>query len=207
MKRPFPHPKTVDPEALQREANACHKRYRFTMILTFLFCALMFVEIGITVLLTGARDIPEFTSRDYIIFYLFIATELITVVVTFTFAIVCGRSYRAEIWTYKLIALCHCYKALFQALPEGEVRVFSALGDGHPIRGVTFWEDGSYAFSLQHFLCHTPILPPHTTVPYSADCYPCFFTPYDRKNGFSTMEEAAHALTESCVLPLEEEFP
>ncbi|MBQ7364246.1 MAG: hypothetical protein IJW46_01465, partial [Clostridia bacterium] len=190
--KPLPHPKTLDPEALLCEREKKWREYRFLMVFTFIFVGLMFIEILVTVLLTDARDIPEFTARDFVIFYIFIAVESITLITTFADAILCRLAYNASMRAGELLALRQCYDARFSLLPKGKVRVFSAFGAGYLIRGVVHEENGGYAYMLQHYLAIDPR--------YAS------FTTYDRADGFATMEEATRALLRNCSLPLEEEF-
>ena len=60
-----------------------HKKYLF---LTILCCLLLFVWIAATVLLTGGREISDFTARDGVVFGIFCVTELATLFLTFLFA-------------------------------------------------------------------------------------------------------------------------
>lgn len=64
------------------------KKYIATV---FVCLGLMFVWIFVTVFLTGAREMSEFSNDDFRIFGVFIAVEIITCIIMFVFAVKAGK--------------------------------------------------------------------------------------------------------------------
>ncbi len=65
------------------------KKYWINLSFTILFAILTFVAIFITVHLTGSRDPQDFTNQDFIIFGIFILSEIIIFALEFFFAFRC----------------------------------------------------------------------------------------------------------------------
>lgn len=66
---------------------------------TVISIALMFAWIFLTVLLTGGREIEDFTALDTYIFTGFIITEIITMICCFYFAFMLGRAKRQNVFS------------------------------------------------------------------------------------------------------------
>jgi len=66
------------------------------LTLTVVFAALIFVWIGLAVLLTGGRDVGEFTAQDSLVMTGFLFAEVLTVVLTFIFALRAGKANRGN---------------------------------------------------------------------------------------------------------------
>lgn len=67
------------------------------LIPTIILIVLMFIWIGVAVLLTGGRDVGEFTATDKKIMMAFLIVEIVTIVLVFVFAYLTGRANRDHI--------------------------------------------------------------------------------------------------------------
>ncbi len=79
-------PKVVTEELIS-DIEKRHKSRKKTVFLVFLMLGLSFVWIFATIFLTGARDIPEFSKTDWIIFSVMWVLEIPTIVAMFVFAL------------------------------------------------------------------------------------------------------------------------
>lgn len=76
---------------LYDEVHSIKKQRTKWLWFTCFFCLMMLLVIVLTVLLTGGKDLSEFSRNDWIVFLIFAIFELLDVVVTFFFANKCGK--------------------------------------------------------------------------------------------------------------------
>jgi len=79
------------PEALGRRLNALQAVRKRELHWVLGGCTLLFVNIGITVLLTGGRELRDFGKMDWIIFASMGVIEMLTLIGVFYIAQRCGR--------------------------------------------------------------------------------------------------------------------
>ena len=85
-------PYQIPPQVLAKTEKTRHsKPYWKNLIATLVTMFLGFASIGLTIALTGARDIREFTTQDNIVFCCFIISELLFWGLCFFFANRCGK--------------------------------------------------------------------------------------------------------------------
>lgn len=114
---------TEAPGILIERLNGLRSAGKRELLYVILGVALMFVNIFITVFLTGGRDMHEFTRTDRIMFFLMGAVELVTTIATFYFA---GRAGRYSIPMEKLQYEIQRSIVETEQLPSGNIiRVFS----------------------------------------------------------------------------------
>ncbi len=115
---------------------------------------LSFVWIFITIALTGARDLPEFHTLDWVFFSIMCALEVPTIIAMFVFAIKSGkRSFPLEKQTYEL------KRSILESTPllSGPGRVISVLTDFDCSQRITVYgdcvdhEDDSTCYSIEVF--------------------------------------------------------
>lgn len=82
---------TESPEIIQKELNRLQNIRRKEILWTAGATALMFANIFIAVLLTGARDLYEFSKLDWFLLSIMGLVELLTVMAVFYMAIRCGK--------------------------------------------------------------------------------------------------------------------
>ncbi len=82
---------TEQPEKLIEKMNNLKSAKKKGLIYVCIGVALMFINIFITVLLTGERELYEFTSTDWVIFTIMGAIEVATFIATFFFAQKTGK--------------------------------------------------------------------------------------------------------------------
>lgn len=82
---------TQQPEELIKKQNDLKVARKKAMIYAFVGAALLFAILFVTVLLTGQREMYEFTLMDWIIFALMCVAETATTVAMFYFAIKLGK--------------------------------------------------------------------------------------------------------------------
>lgn len=80
------------PEVLIEKLNALSSAKKKKLIYVCVGLALMFINIFITVFLTGEREMYEFTKRDWTVFAAMGVIEVITVITTFFFAAKAGKN-------------------------------------------------------------------------------------------------------------------
>ena len=79
------------PNALKGELERIHERRRREILMVVAGCGMMFVNIFLTVWMTGGRELSVFTRQDWILFGIMATIEMGTVVGTFVFACQSGR--------------------------------------------------------------------------------------------------------------------
>ena len=84
--------KTETPDQLIEELEACKSSRKKELIALCSGIGLMFVFILITVLLTGARDLKDFSRADWFIFSCFCVVEVITIILVFCLASRAGKN-------------------------------------------------------------------------------------------------------------------
>ena len=77
---------TEPPKALMEKLNALKSAMKEYLIYSCVGMVLMFLNILIAVLLTGAKDLYQFSQRDWIIFAVMGGVEIITIIATFYFS-------------------------------------------------------------------------------------------------------------------------
>ncbi len=82
---------TEQPEVLMEKLNTLKSAKKKGLIYVCCGLALMFINIFITVFLTGEREMHEFSKIDWIIFAVMCVVEFATVVITFYFANKTGK--------------------------------------------------------------------------------------------------------------------
>lgn len=82
---------TEQPEKLIKKINNLKSAKKKGLIYVCIGVALMFINIFITVFLTGERELYEFTGTDWVIFTIMGAIEVATFIVTFFFAQKTGK--------------------------------------------------------------------------------------------------------------------
>jgi len=83
-------PCDVRQELIETIKKRTRERKKNTL-LTFCALGLAFVWVFITIFLTGARDLPDFSNTDWVIFSIMWVLEVPTVIATFVFAIRSGK--------------------------------------------------------------------------------------------------------------------
>lgn len=83
---------TEQPETLNEKLNNLKANKKNGLIYVCSGVALMFVIIFVTVLLTGEREMHEFSNIDWTIFTIMVAAEIATTVATFYFAQKTGKN-------------------------------------------------------------------------------------------------------------------
>ncbi len=83
---------TEQPETLKEKLNKLKATKKNGLIYVCSGVAFMFIIIFITVFLTGAREMHEFTNIDWTIFSIMCAIEIATVIATFYFAQKAGKN-------------------------------------------------------------------------------------------------------------------
>ena len=86
IRRNMPFDVDKQPEVLIDELNILKSSKKKGLIYVFSGLALMFINIFITVFLTGEREIHEFSQTDLSVFAIMSAIEIATVIATFYFA-------------------------------------------------------------------------------------------------------------------------
>ena len=86
IQKNMPFDVTEQPETLIEELNNLKSVNKKCLIYVYSGLVLMFANIFITVFLTGAREIREFSKTDWIIFAIMGVIEIATVIATFYFA-------------------------------------------------------------------------------------------------------------------------
>ena len=83
---------TEQPEVLMEKLNTLKSAKKKGLIYVCCGLVLMFINIFITVFLTGEREMHEFSNIDWTIFAIMVATEIATAVATFYFAGKTGKN-------------------------------------------------------------------------------------------------------------------
>ena len=107
------------PEFLREQLEQIHQKRCRRIYWTIGGCALLFVNIALTVLLTGGREIYAFSPRDWWFFSFMGGVEFGTLVATFAMAQRCGR------WMIDMQYLRHRLQKssiAAQLLPSGQVK-------------------------------------------------------------------------------------
>lgn len=81
-----------EPEILIERLKALKKSKKRHLVLVFVGSALMFINIFVTVFLTGERDLHQFSQKDWIVFTVMGVIEMVIVVATFIFAAKSGKN-------------------------------------------------------------------------------------------------------------------
>ncbi len=80
------------PEALMKQLKDLQAVHKKNVIPVFFCIAILFINIFVTVFLTGGREMVDFTQRDWVIFSVMAAVELSVAVVMFLFAAKAGKA-------------------------------------------------------------------------------------------------------------------
>ena len=88
---------TESPESLIKKLNTLERTKKSGTVFVISGISVMFIIVFVAVLLTGGRDIPEFSRTDWTVFTTMCAIEIITTIVTFYFAHKVGRNHISEI--------------------------------------------------------------------------------------------------------------
>lgn len=90
-KMPYEVDKTIKKEALIFEIDMLAAKRKKEIIGTVVSIILMFLNIFLCTLLTGEKDMSDFTRNDWIVFVIFCVTEILIVSVTFYFSKIGGE--------------------------------------------------------------------------------------------------------------------
>lgn len=158
---------TEAPGVLRKKLEAAQTNYKKNLFWTFGGCAMMFLNILIGVLLTGGRELFEFSTLDWILFTVTCVAELAIMIVTFYFAGKGGRQLLpVEQLKYRLKG---AYIA-FQPLPPGTVKRVCTDAD-HTRRIIVygFPNDERVYCCIQRFVSETELGTVRTTDLYDSE--------------------------------------
>ena len=146
-KRPSPSP--VDAETALKNAR---KKSTVSLILTALFVILSFAHVGWCVLLTGGKDLGDFSSGENLIFTAFAAAELITVTLALFFANRCGKQRKTTELCYRTLITASATEHKSDSLDGFPNLIDVKFFDGYAYRVVIFSpEEDVYAYMLERF--------------------------------------------------------
>ena len=157
---------TEQPEELMKELSNLKSTKRKGLIYVCFGVALMFINIFITVFLTGEREMHEFSNNDWTIFAIMVATEIATVVATFYFA---GKTGKNNIPIEKL--QYSIQRRIIEAQPLLPGFVIAVYTDDNYTGRITLFgypHDGAVYYSVQEFASDYTLFRAYTSDVYAS---------------------------------------
>ncbi len=140
--------RTDEAEAM-RQAKHHRRKYRRALLGTVFGVLLMFIHIFWCVLLTGGRDISDFSAVEDSIFTVFLTAELLTTLGTFLLARTAGKILIRYQRSQLRVLSIRAYADRQKHLPDGTTDV---LYFRHAtLRIVIYAQAGGYVYRLQKF--------------------------------------------------------
>ena len=137
------------PETLIEELNKLKAIKKKGLIYVCSGLALMFINIFITVFLTGDREMYEFRKTDWIVFAIMCVIEIVTVIATFYFARKTGKN------NVPIEKLKYCIRRTivesYPLLPGNVIKVFSDENYTGRITLFGYPNDDSVYYTVQQF--------------------------------------------------------
>ena len=137
------------PDALREQLQRTHERRRREILWVVAGCGMMFVNILLTVWMTGSRELTAFTRQDWILFVIMASIEVGTIGATFALACRSGR------YLLDLACLRHRLQGaavMTQTLPSNHVKAVYTDPDFNGrlvVCGIP--NDGSLYYIVQEF--------------------------------------------------------
>lgn len=176
---------TESPDVLRQKLDAIQAARKKELWWVIGAITFMFAEIFITVALTGARDMAEFTKTDWIWFGIMCVTETLTIIAMFYMAIRCGKHLLPmEETKHRLLG------AIIASHPLPSNNIAGVYTDEHysgRIVACGFPNDESVYYCVQQFVGNCELETIHTSEVYnSMDELP--------DNGFSPLIDITSAI-------------
>lgn len=139
------------------EKNHHSKAYWKNLVATLVAMFLGFALIGLTIALTGARDIQDFTKQDQVVFSCFLISSLLTWGLSFFFANRCGKRLHERSEAELAMLAAHKNDGL-NTLPYPCDQVFFEA-DGIRRAIIQVW-NGHYYVSIERFFFKSQVWHP-----------------------------------------------
>lgn len=133
------------------------RRYWQNLAIVIVLMVLSIVSILVAVVVTGNRDMPDFTEHDWLIWLIFLIVEITIIALEFFFAVRCGKLWRQR--DANELSIIAKYKDTGLGMYASYEKVY--YEHKGPRRAVVFRVDDTYSLSIEHFdfdnLCWQPI--------------------------------------------------
>lgn len=160
-------PESEAPSVLRKKLETAQSNYKKNLLWTLGGCAMMFLNILIGVLLTGGRDLFEFSTTDWILFTVTCVAELVIMIAAFYFA---GKGGRQLLPVEQLKYRLRGAYIMFQPLPPGTVkRVCTDADYSRRITVYGFPNDERVYCCVQRFISDTELRTVRTTDLYDSE--------------------------------------
>ena len=158
---------TEAPDTLLLKLEAEQSAYKKKLLWVLCCVVLMFANIFITVLLTGGKEMYDFSNTDWILFSIMGVVEMLTVIATFYFAGRCGKHL------LPIEQLKHRIKGAYiasQTLPSGNVkRIYTDENHTGRIVVCGYPNDESVYCCVQEFVGNYLLKTVHTSESYASE--------------------------------------